>query len=159
MRFIDEHEAHRARDAKGEAHDPNFTVDTGSPRVKNNQALTSDQKRLVESMPKKVAAYLMTLWRKGVPERVRECARRGQNPFDCGRFRPAKVAYDMIVNGGFTKQSLRVAYQDSLGWTENAAFSQVSIIWRVFQALEIGAEEGELLVPHPMLGAQNVCLN
>lgn len=160
-RFIAEHESHNARlnCPAAPRHDPSFTVDVDRPRARATFAMTDEQKAAVAELPKKAATYLMTLWKKGIPERILEAARRGQNPFGERTFRPARLAYELLVSGGFTKQGLRLAYQESLGWTEGSAFSQVSIIWRVFCALGIAMEDGCRLVPHPKLGAQNIAVN
>jgi len=158
MSFLAEHEAHREgapqRDAK--PHDPDFTIPVQQARSKPALAFTEDQAAILAGLPKKAASYLVTLWKRGMPERIKVAALKGQNPFPEATFRPAHVAYNLLMGGGFTKAALRTAFQECLGWGESSAYSQVSITWRVFCALGIAVEDGCRLVPHPNLGAQNV---
>lgn len=157
-RFIAEHEAHNRQSScqvEAPAHRPDVTINAPVPRVKGEFVPTEDQMRALESLPKKAAAYMLRLLKKGYADRIKEAARLGVNPFRNAPAKGAYVAYELLMQGRVSKSGLRAAFQERLGWTEGAAFSEVSMIWRVFCAMDIAQEEGEVLRVHPMLGAQN----
>lgn len=155
MRLIREHDANRRPAPAGRGYDPEFTVPEVPARNPSKSELTPDQEALIQSLPKKAGTYLRTLLKRGILARIRKCALAGINPFPEEQYRPAHLAYELLMRGGFTKRELRLAYASTLGWKDSAAAPQVTIIWQVFQALEIGAEAGCRMVAHPMLAAQN----
>lgn len=155
MRLIREHEANRHPTEESGNYDAEFTVPEAPARNPVKPDLTPEQEASIAALPKKAGAYLRTLLKRGIVAQIRRCARAGVNPFPEAKYRPAHLAYELLMKGGFSKRDLRLAYAGTLGWKDSAAAPQVTIIWQVFQALEIGCEAGCRMVAHPMLAAQN----
>ena len=128
---------------------------TRAARVPKRMPLTEDQLAKVAELPKKAGEYLRTLFSKGMDTKVVEAAKNGENPFCKDKARPYHLAFDQLLEGGFTKGFLRVSLIETLGWSESSAFSQVSIIWNVFQALGVAQEQGCALVPTPNVRCKN----
>lgn len=118
-------------------------------------ALTPEQMLLLGSLPKKVAEYLKKLMVRGIDRQVLEAAGKGENAFTAEKHRPYRLALDMLFEGGITKPALRTAYCDKLGWSESAAFSQVSMIWHLFPAMRLAENQGCALVPSPRVLSKN----
>lgn len=117
------------------------------PKSRQKNTITEEQEQQVRSLPKKVGDYLRKLFKRGEDIKIRECAGKGENPFTEEKSRPYRVAFEYLLDGGFTKRFLRTAFMEEMGWSEASAFSQVSIVWHVFVALGVAEESGCALVP------------
>lgn len=105
---------------------------------KARYALTAKQLELLDNTPKKVSAFLNTIWSKGLHIEMLERARAGQNPFDINKNRPYHLACrELIAKTKITRSSLVSVIMDEFDWTYSAAYSQVSLMWQVLPALEI----------------------
>jgi len=81
----------------------------------------------------------------------REGLAKGVNPF--AETGPAflRVACDLLMNGGFTKATLKARFVAEFGWTDNTAGSHVAMSSLLFY-FGIMVSQGEMFVLNPALG-------
>lgn len=80
---------------------------------------------------------------------MRSMLPQGQNPFATNGPGFLRVACNHLINGGFTKASLRKSLMESFDWTEATAASHVSIAVAILGGFKIAASSGEKIVLHP----------
>lgn len=117
--------------------------------------LTDTDKAQINAMPKKVALKLKRLLELNLDKLARVELAAGRNPFPRDGAGYLHVAADLLLRGGFTKASLRVALMERLAWSEGTAFSHVSAVVHLFPALEIAIEQDDSFVLPPSLGGQD----
>lgn len=123
-------------------------------KTKSKFVLSPDQQEVIRALPKKVGDYMRKLFKRGRDVEILKLAALGENPFRDDRERTYRLAFEHLLDGGFSKRSLRAAFMSELGWTEGAAFSEVSIVWRVLMTLGVAREEGCVLVPSDKVQAR-----
>lgn len=159
-KMLHEHDAHCRM--KGGVAPDGATLTTTLPaparRCKKPVRLQLDQFQLdqLAALPKKVGDYLKKLMVRGIDKEVLEAAGKGKNAFTLDKHRPYALALDMLFEGGLTKPMLRTAYCERLGWSEVAAFPQVSMIWHLFPAMGLAKEQGCALIASPNVRTRNM---
>ena len=98
----------------------------------------------------KAAQQAIVLCKSNRIEIARQSLTDGVNPFtdDCPKY--LAVAAELLLAGGFTRASLRDAYQERLGWTPATASSHVSIVVGLLPAFDIAKLSGENFVLYPL---------
>jgi len=117
--------------------------------------ITDVQEELLRSLPKKVGDYLRKLMVRGIDREVLEAAGVGKNAFSVAKHRPYALALNMLFEGGMTKQMLRVAFCEELGWSDVASYPQVSMIWHLFPAMGLAEEQGCSLIASSAVKTRN----
>ena len=98
----------------------------------------------------KAAQQAIVLCKSNRIEIARQSLTDGLNPFNDDGPKYLAVAADLLLAGGFTRQSLKDAYQERLGWTPATASSHVSIVVGLLPAFDIAAQEGDNFVLSPL---------
>lgn len=98
----------------------------------------------------KAAQQAIVLCKSNRIEIARQALTDGVNPFADDGPKYLAVAADMLMDSGFTRQSLRDAYQERLQWTSATASSHVSIVVGLLPAFDIAKQEGENFVLSPI---------
>lgn len=104
-------------------------------RVKVN--LTPEDAAIVESMPVKVRVMGRNMIASGEAKGMLAKLRAGENPFPFEGKRYLHVACEMLLQGGFTKASLRERYMTRLSWSKETSFSHVSMAISIFTAFGV----------------------
>lgn len=102
--------------------------------------LTEQDRALLERLPVKVAKKAKLLMEQNLDKVARKELAAGRNPFLLKGNGYLHVACEMLLNGGFTRASLREEYIKRLGWTQGTAFSHVSVVVSLFSALGLAVE-------------------
>lgn len=123
--------------------------------------LDEHQTMLVESLPSKAGRLLAKFLKKGMDVKIRSDAFRSENPFLLSKHRSLHFCFEEAMkSGGSSKGELKVALMTNLGWSEASAFSEVSIVWKLFPALGIAStEHGILNVSPNVVGYHNNSIN
>jgi hypothetical protein len=109
-------------------------------------ALTIEQIEILKTLPKKVGAFLNTVWSKGEHLRLISVAQSGRNPFDAEKNRPYQLAYSMMMyEGRATRANLVDTIMDSFDWSYASAYSQVSLMWRALPILGLCIINGDFI--------------
>lgn len=77
---------------------------------------------------------------------------KGVNPFAESGPAFLRVACDMLINGGFTKASLKARLREDMTWTDGTAGSHVAITCALMYAFGIITPEGDRFILNPQLG-------
>ena len=111
--------------------------------------IDAETQQVIARIPnQKAAQQAIVLCKSNRIEIARQLLTDGLNPFTDGpKYRA--VASDLLLAGGFTRQSLKDAYQEQLGWTPATASSHVSIVVGLLPAFNIATQEGENFVLSP----------
>lgn len=115
--------------------------------------LSPEDVALITTMPKKVQIKMRKLMQLNIDKAARIGVVTGKNPFSLHGNGYLHVAFEMLINGGFTRSTLRQCYQQRLGWAEGTAFPHVSAIVWLFPAMKIAIEERGVFRPNPSLGS------
>lgn len=104
--------------------------------------LTEEQKKKVEGLSIKAGAELRKLYERGIP--FESDLRAGRNPITASGGRPAflEVAFDALLEGGFTRLTLRERYINKFSWEVRTATSHVTIVTGLFPALGVREDMG-----------------
>lgn len=108
--------------------------------------LTVPDQELLEKLPVKVAKKATLLMQSNMDREARAALRDGKNPFPFFGSKYLHLACRELLNGGFTRSSLRAVYMKELGWTEGTAFSHVSAVVSLFPALRFAQEQNGTFV-------------
>lgn len=111
------------------------------------KTLSDDEEAVALSLPVKVQSQYRRLVLEGYPAIMRGALANRTNPFKREGYLYLHVAFAALIEGGFTKKELRERYMTELGWKEGTAFSAVSIVWHLFQAVGVGKQMIDTLVP------------
>lgn len=110
--------------------------DSNSPRSKAST-------KIVDSTPHsdRNKRILKSLQKQGID--VKECAKDKINPFaDTNKFRYLDIAFDMLLEGGFTKASLRARFISELNCSSATLRSYESTTLAILQAHDVVKCEG-----------------
>jgi hypothetical protein len=110
--------------------------------TKKHFALTAEQLDVIDNTPNKVGTYLKSIWVRGGQLEMHRKVGFGDNPFDVNKARANYLAYELMSNKKVCRMDLCLAFMTELGWTKASAYSQVSMIWKIFPALEIAEIDG-----------------
>lgn len=129
------------------------------PVVKSKVAvrypLTDDQLSVLVGMKKKASEYLRKLMVRGTDKEILSAAELGQNAFTPEKHRAYHLALEMLLEGGITKPFLTAAYCDQLGWSDQSAKSQTSLIWDLFPSMGLALVQGCALIAGPTVRCKN----
>jgi len=106
----------------------------------------------IAAQNKKAADQATTLCKMGRINDMRSMLPQRMNPFAEGGPAYLRVVCNHLINGGFTRASLRVAMAQELGWSEETAASHISMAIAVLGAFRIVGKDGDNIVLHPGLG-------
>lgn len=120
--------------------------------------LSDAQLATLSGMTKRAAEYLKRLMVRGIDKEVLTAAEMGRNGFMSSKHRSLHLALERLLEGGLTKASLRLAYCEDLGWSETSAFSEVTLVWKIFQAMGLAVEQGCSLVAAPTVICKNAAI-
>lgn len=113
--------------------------------------IDAETKQVIARIPnQKAAQQAIVLCKSNRIEIARQALTDGLNPFNDDGPKYLAVAADLLLAGGFTRQSLKDAYQERLGWTPATASSHVSIVVGLLPAFDIAAQEGDNFVLSPL---------
>ncbi|MFM0095576.1 hypothetical protein PQQ87_08185 [Paraburkholderia nemoris] len=99
----------------------------------------------------KAKAQALVLAKTNMIERAIVALSKGENPFINTPPRFLNVACDMLLNGGFTKASLKKALMERLGQSEGTAGSHVSIAVAMLQPMNIIVARGKTFTLNPAI--------
>jgi hypothetical protein len=151
-----EHEIDPALASSGALAEPTIAPPTRTVKISQKAfALTADQKETIAKLPKKVGEKYSVLVRQGIDRIAQGRVARGENPFDSYGNRFLWRACEMLLAGGFTKGTLRDAYQTLEGWSEGTAFSRVSIAVQLLTLMGVAVQRGSSFVVAPNLKGED----
>jgi hypothetical protein len=97
-----------------------------------NKNFSVDHQNIINGLSAKPAALARSIIGRGIDLRTELL--EGRNPFICERPDYMRIACTMLLNGGFTKDSLKREYRDSnLNVTPKAAKSYVSVAFALLE--------------------------
>lgn len=134
---------------------PKGTVERKTPveRVTFHIAVEDqDAIAVLEQKSSKVAKQALVLCKTNKINECRSHLPRGLNPFSTSGPRFFFVACDMLLNGGFTKASLKARLMKEFGWTDNTAGSHVAIAVGVLAGMGIVKLLPDNCILNPELG-------
>lgn len=103
------------------------------PRKCERIELSEEQKRKIESAPKKVAKVASMFWSKGF-------SYDGSNPFNEVANRTYHAAFKTLAAAkSMTKKELRMSLMNELNWSETSAYAEVSVVWSLFPLLGVSS--------------------
>lgn len=113
--------------------------------------LSPEDVAIISAMPKKVQLKMRKLCQLNIDKAARAGIASRTNPFPFIGNGYLHVAFDCLINGGFTRATLRQVYQQRLGWTEGTAFPHVTAVTWLFRAMQIAIEQNGAFIPNPKL--------
>lgn len=136
----------------------NKQIERKTPMERVKFAITPDVQAIIariEATNKKAADQAAVLCKMNRINDMRSTLPKRINPFAAGGPSYLRVTCDALLNGGFTRASLKQKLVQELSWTEGTAASHVTMAIAVLGAFRIiGKAEGssgEKLVLHPAL--------
>jgi hypothetical protein len=129
-------------------------LDTARPvpvsfKPSKKRELTEQEEDRLKTVPKKVAAYLRSIWTRSKDVEMNRLFKQGKNPFDPERAKPYHLAFETLSNGRISRENLAKSLMNGLGWTYSAAHSQASMILHVLPALGLAEWDGVFLSKLP----------
>lgn len=117
------------------------------PRVvsDNRLALTEEQEAVLNSLPKKIAAFVRSVWTRGGFDDMVARFKAGDNPFDQKKNRTHHAVFEELKQSRCSRIHLVDKLRESFGWTYAAAYSEISAIWKALIALRFAFEDGDFL--------------
>jgi hypothetical protein len=115
--------------------------------IEGKRDLTAEEEVIASKLPVKTAPQYRRIVSEGYLPLMKRGLERGRNPFRIDGYKYLHIAFAMLLQGGFTKKSLRLHYMATCGWSEGTAFSAVSMIWHLFPAFGIATEVDGSLLP------------
>lgn len=116
-------------------------------------ALTEEQEEVLNSLPKKIAAFVRSVWSRGTFDDMLAKFNAGDNPFDQKKNRTHHAVFEELKQSRCSRGQLVEKLRESFGWTYAAAYSEISAIWKALIALHFAYEEGDFLsraLPRPI---------
>lgn len=165
--LIEQHNAYARIEGIEEARPIELHFTREAPQQRSGKAvryaLTLEQETALADKPKKVAAFVRSYWTKGKDREMKARLRRGDNPFDRDKARPYHVAYECVHQSQAHRSKMCHYLMTQLGWSYEAAYSQVSMIWHIFPLLGLAEVDGAFLKGldanvHPVLERHNISL-
>jgi hypothetical protein len=147
--FVRRHEHHNEQ-STGNA-DVQITVkaERKTKAIQSKPELTAGESVMLDKLSVKPRNELRKLIEAGQHKGLLNALLAGQNPFPYDGKRYLHVACAMLLEGGFTKATLRERYMTQLGWTQNTAFPHVSMVCAMFDVLGVTQEKGGQFVVSP----------
>jgi len=105
--------------------------------------LSPDQQDLIARLPIKPRELAVRLTKTGDLDKYRADLLAGVNTFDQSGPAFLRVATKLLLSGGFTKSTLREAYERDLEWTTGTAQSHVGIVCALLAAFKFVKQEPE----------------
>lgn len=102
--------------------------------------ILSDHDAMLAKMSVKAREQGTSLIKANALDGIRSDLQAGVNPFATRSPKYLRVACDMLINGGFTRASLKAALMDQLGWKDGSAGSHVSIVMSLMVSFGLVAE-------------------
>lgn len=109
------------------------------------KALTEEQESILSSLPKKVAAFVRSVWTRGGFEDMLNRFNRGDNPFDQSKNRTHHAVFELLKQSECSRIQLVETLREKFDWTHAAAYSEISAIWKALIALNFATEDGAFL--------------
>lgn len=117
--------------------------------------ITDMQEKIIASLPARAGEELRKLYLRGKDVLIRRALIAGEEPLlEFEGHRSLKLALGMLPTG-YSKNQLKCAFVDTLGWSDRSAQSEVSLIWSLLPALKVAIEQRDRLVVAPSLVAEN----
>lgn len=124
----------------------NAPVERHTPVIKVVFEIDSDSQNVIAKIPnQKAAAQAVVLCKANMIEIAKAELSEGRNPFVDGP-KYLTVAADVLLEGGFTRITLKEQYMERLSWTASTSASHVSIVVGLLPAFNIITQEGDLFV-------------
>lgn len=120
--------------------------------VQSKRMFTEREHAMLEGLAVKPRNELRKLIEVGLHKSAHATLQAGQNPFPYEGKRYLHVACAMLLEGGFTKASLRERYMSQLGWSQNTAFPHVAMVCAMFNALGLVEENNGGFIVSPAVG-------
>lgn len=113
--------------------------------------ISDDLKSLIAVMQnKKAQAVSVLLCKTGKFSEIVDALKHGKNPLTTPNY--FRVACDMLISGGFTRESLKSQLMDELGWLEGSAAPHVSILVATLTGLKVAIEKSGHFSLNPDMG-------
>lgn len=117
--------------------------------------LTDMQQAMIEALPEKAREFARKIFKRGHDALIRAALRKNEVPLEgISGYRSLKVAL-RLLNEGFDRQTLRVAFSEELGWSYRSAWNEVSLMWAVLPAIGVAHEKRGRLVVAPSITGNN----
>ena len=110
--------------------------------------LTEDEEAIAKKLPVKIAPQYRRIVSEGFIPLMQRGIETGTNPYKPEGYKYLHVAFGLLLQGGFTKKSLRLHYMQECGWSEGTAFSAVSMVWHLFTVTGVAVESDGALGPN-----------
>lgn len=122
---------------------PKLTVnsDRVTKREKVRLAIPQDMEPALRNLSKRVEKKARSMLMLGSDRVVRFSLQRGNNPFSLDKESHFRIAADLLIKGGFTRDQLRKCLTEDLKWTDATARSYVSSTVSLFTALSFAKED------------------
>jgi hypothetical protein len=119
---------------------------TGTAETK--RALTAEEEAVAQNLPVKIAPQYRRIVSEGFVPLMQRGIAQGTNPFKPEGYKYLHVAFAQLLQGGFTKKSLRQRYMQECAWSEGTAFSAVSMVWQLFVVTGIAVDNDGSMGPN-----------
>lgn len=121
-------------------------VERTTPIAKVTFEIDKESHSVIAKIPnQKAQAQAVVLCKSNMIEIAKKEFGEGRNPFLEGP-KYLSVAAEALLEGGFTRSTLKERYVKDLGWTESTSASHVSIVVGLLPAFGIIKQEGDLFI-------------
>lgn len=117
-------------------------IPTHQKKKTTRYALTAEQIDRISQLPKKIGNFLEKIWVRGLEKQIMQDIRDNKNPFSEHNARPYHAAYEVLRTSRAHRSGMSNHLMETLGWTYQSAYSQVSMIWQIFPELGIAEVDG-----------------
>ena len=117
--------------------------------------IEDDIQQVIDNLNKNPATLVRRLAKAGVVGLVRQELAAGRNPLPEDKWTWVSIACQKLVEGGYSKQSLVMAYMTKMGWKETTANSHFVIVTPAFRALGLIVESEGKFVVNPEITNNN----
>lgn len=139
--FLEQHESQEAEKRKAQPVTITVKPKRETKPVQVKRIFTEREQAILDSVTSvKPKNELRKLIEAGFCADLQSTLQARQNPFPYDGKRYLHVAHAMLLEGGFTKASLRERYMTQLGWVQNTAFPHVAMACSILTALGIAEE-------------------
>ncbi|WP_151708880.1 hypothetical protein [Acinetobacter brisouii] len=113
--------------------------------------IDEDSQSIIATLPVKAQSFAVSLCRSGAMASIKRSISKGKNPLSNTTLKWLSLAIDRLIQGGFTRSSLKNDFVTQFEWKEGTAGSYVSILVSIFICFEVAIEQGETLIINPNL--------
>lgn len=117
--------------------------------------IEDDIQQVIDNLNKNPATLVRRLAKAGVIGLVRQELAEGRNPLPEDKWTWISIACQKLAEGGYTKQSLVMAYMTKMEWKETTANSHFVIVTPAFKALGLIVESEGKFVVNPAIKNNN----